>query len=112
MKKYVCMLIALLAVSVFSFTQAFDMTVSAVGGDPDCNGSDVLSNISCDQLPGGQTCDSEYAKVTDSQPYKDVHYFEKTECASSGCVNVTNNHSPRSSPCVKHLEDEEIPIDP
>ena len=46
MKKYACMLIALSAISVFSFTQAFDRSVvMAVGGLDDCNGSDITNPI-------------------------------------------------------------------
>ena len=105
MKNYACMLIVLSAISVFSFTQAFETATRAVGGDdPPCNGSDINSALDCEQLPGGQSCESEYEKVVDVQDYKDVHYHTKTECAASGCRNVLDNHSPRATPCVKHVE--------
>jgi hypothetical protein len=109
------MLIALSAISVFSFTQAFDRSVvMAVGGLDDCNGSDITNPIDCEQLPGsGGTCDpnSQYKKVENGQAYKDQISESKTECVGNGCKNIPNNPSPKvNQACKKNLV--EIPIDP
>jgi hypothetical protein len=108
MKNYIRMLVSLMAISAFSFTQAFDHSlVFAVGGLDDCNGSDITTAIRCEQLQSsGGYCDvfAKYRRVESGQPYKDRIFDLKNECMSDGCKNILNNPSPRQDQtCRKHL---------
>lgn len=112
MNKYVAFVVVLIAVTTFSFTQAFDGAVLAVGG-ADCNGSDISGPIDCTQLagPNQQVCTSTYQEVTSGQAYKDQISESKTECTASGCTNIPNNPSPKGNQaCTK--QNVAIDIDP
>ena len=117
MKKYVVFMIALLAVTAFSFTQAFEgLTVIAVGDLPDCNGSDVSATIDCGQLQGAnqQICRAaeQYQIVTNGQAAKDVISTPKNECMASGCINLLQNPSPTQHPSDCNKKKGPIQADP
>jgi hypothetical protein len=114
MKKYVAFMIALMAVTAFSLTQAFDgLAVMAMGGQDDCNGSDVSALIDCVKLTAGDVCsDGKYKTVTGNQETFDVIGDKKDVCMGDGCKNVPENNSPRyySTLCTK--VNKPISIDP
>jgi uncharacterized protein YcfJ len=93
MKKYALFVFTLVAASSLSFTQAFHVAVIAVGGQPDCNGSDISLLVKCSKKSGIDLppCTASYRKVTSEQPVKDVLSTPQNVCMDSGCKNILAN---------------------
>ena len=95
MKKYALFVFTLVVASSLSFTQAFHVAVIAVGGQPDCNGSDISNPINCNQIVGDfPACTATYREVTSEQPVKDVLSTLQNVCTFNGCRNILDNPTP------------------
>lgn len=114
MKKYALFFFTLVVASSLSFTQAFHAAVIAVGGQPDCNGSDISDPIACTQMSGTgvRKCTAKYQTVTSEQPLKDVLSTPQNVCTYSGCKNILANPTALlRDPCT-HVTLNAATIDP
>ena len=114
MKKYALFVFTLVVASSLSFTQAFHVAVIAVGGQPDCNGSDISNPIGCTQMSGTgvRKCTATYQTVTSEQPEKDVLSTLQNVCTYSGCRNILDNPTALKREFCTHVTLNAATIDP